>query len=130
MRDVRFISIMTSSEVSDLGDIIELLQSLFCRETQRQLITDPASFTGCVEMLVFHSGTALLSGYGAWADVDFHDKEKISKKISDGHKAFRFAAVIEEPNVSFETPGFLCLQNANLNQSPRHDATKVLLVLH
>ena len=64
--DVRFGSVMTSSEGPELGEIVKPLQSysLSCN-TEPNIIADPGSVGECVELLKFFVGTALGSGYDA-----------------------------------------------------------------
>ena len=79
--DVRFGSTMVPSEGPDSSEVIEPLQRyLFSCNPETDLLTDPSSVIGCMDLLAKFVGTALESEYVAWG----YDKEKILKTLSDG----------------------------------------------
>ena len=67
------------------------------------------------------AGTALHSGYEAWAYVDFSDKQRILKSVVRHYKEFRSVECVDRHNLSLSSPETLCVQNPIPRQPPKID---------
>ena len=83
----------------------------------------------CVELLDRFTGTAVLSGYDAWANVGFCYRERISKSLINNYKEIRSAEVVDRDIFNFSARGTLCVQNLVPSQPPKIDAGKVRSLL-
>ena len=82
---VRFGSAIGPSQGPDLSEVKKPLQmTLFSSKSESKELLDSSSVSGCLELLEKFVGTALRSGFDAWGYVNFHDKKKILKTLSDG----------------------------------------------
>ena len=109
----------------DLSSVVEPVQGfLLSSDAEGNFITDPASFSSCMELLETFSDKALQCGYNPLESVNVHGYEKIRAEF---YKAVRVANDVESSS-SLSEPVFvsekLPEQRRRSAQRPRIDISK------
>ena len=93
------------------------------------ITTDAGLISECMEVLEKMDGTALESGFNAWAYVGFNNKEIILKSLNSRYQGIPSPVEVKEPNSGFGAPDTPSLQNPVSCQLPVKDATTFCFLL-